>query len=345
MLKYSSRHGYFTVSIKDQFISGNISQTLYLTPSTNLITMRNLLFLTTIIFFSSCSKPKEQTTVVEAVPEPETYSFAGKPLYAKPADSLTSIKSDSIIASIKTKSELTEEDYIEISRQLLTVNQFKKAVENFTEGLEKHPNSFKLLRHRGHRYLNLRQLDKAIADLNKSEELIRNQSETWEYDANGKPTATYQHQIWYHIGLYHYLKRDYTESAKAYEKSLAYTKEGNNIAGASDWLYNAYERSGQKDKIPGLLKKFTLDFNIENKDYPYFRRLLLFNRVIKPEDLADENKPIDQMSLLETTKLYGLANWYAYNGNTEKANLLYNKVLMSKEWQGFAYACAELDAK
>ena len=304
--------------------------------------MRILFPLIAIVIFTSCSKPKEQAvTVIEA--EPETYSFAGKPLFAKPVDSIALAKSDSAIAAIKSKSELTEEDYIEISRQLLAVNQFKKAVENFSEGIEKYPNSFKLLRHRGHRYLNLRQPDKAIADLNKAEELIRSQPETWEYDATGKPTATYQHQIWYHIGLYHYLKRNYGESAIAYEKSLAYTKEGNNIAGASDWLYNAYQRSGQKDKIAALLKPFTLDFNIENKDYPYFRRLILFNGVIKPEELVDASKPIDQMPLLEVTKLYGLANWYAYNNNKEKANELYKKVIESKEWPGFAVACAELD--
>ena len=305
--------------------------------------MRNFFPLIAIVVLASCSKPKEAAIATESAPEPETYSFAGNPLFAKPVDSIAQFKSDSAIAAIKSKGELSEEDYIEISRQLLAVNHFKKAVENFSEGIEKYPSSFKLLRHRGHRYLNLRQPDKAIVDLNKAEELIRTQPEVWEYDGSGKPTATYQHQIWYHIGLYHYLKRNYTESAAAYEKSLAFTKEGNNIAGASDWLYNAYQRSGQKDKITGLLKPFTLDFTIENKDYPYFRRLLLFNGVIKPEELVDDAKPIGEMTLLEVTKLYGLANWHAYKGNKEKANELYKKVLESKEWPGFAYACAELD--
>jgi tetratricopeptide (TPR) repeat protein len=309
--------------------------------------MRAYILLIIVTLFTCCSKPKEQSAIhTEEIPEPETYSFTGKPLYAKPADSLAVVKSDSVIAAIKMKSELTEEDYIEISRQLVAINQFKKAVENFTQGIKKYPNSFKLLRHRGHRYLNLRKLDSAIVDLNQAEELIRSQpQEVWEYDATGKPSATYQHQIWYHIGLYHYLKRNYAESAIAYEKSLSHTKEGNNIAGAGDWLYNAYQRSGQKEKIPALLKQFTLSFNIENKDYPYFRRLLLFNGVIKPEELVDENLSIDQMPLAEVTKLYGLANWYAYHENPEKANALYKKVLESKEWPGFAYACAELDAK
>src|ERR1043165_1902435 len=166
---------------------------------------------------------------------PETISFLGKPLFAKSIDSATLAKADSAIKAIRSKTELNEEDYIAIGRNLVSIYHFKEAVAIFSEGLKKFPNSFKLYRHRGHRYLNLRQPEKAIADLTKAKELIQNEPETWEYDAAGKPTATYQHQIWYHIGLYHFLKREYAAAATAYEKSLLYTKEGNNIAGASDW--------------------------------------------------------------------------------------------------------------
>jgi hypothetical protein len=51
------------------------------------------------------------------------------------------------------------------------------------------------------------------------------------------------------------------------------------------------------------------------------------------------------MSLLELTKLYGLANYYLYQGDSAHARTLYNKVLESSEWAGFAYASAELDAR
>ena len=308
--------------------------------------MKSLYLAIAFLFLVSCSKPVKQNAENPSIgPTPETFSFSGKPLYQKPTDSIAMAKADSIINTLKSKSPITEDDYIELGRQYVSTNRFNMAIEIFSVGLGNFPNSFKLLRHRGHRYLNLRQLDKAILDLNKAEELIRNQPEVWEYDAAGKPSATYQHQIWYHIGLYYFLRKSYAESATVYEKCLAATKEGKNIAGASDWLYNAYQRSGQKEKAAIVAKPFTLDFVIEDKDYPYFRRLLLFNGKIKPEELIDESKPIEQLSLTELTKLYGLANWYAYNGNKEKAKTLYSKILLSKEWAGFAYACAELDAE
>lgn len=307
--------------------------------------MKKLLNAILVLFFASCTQKEQETEYTTHEPAPQTISFLGKPLYAKTIDSVVLAKADSAIQAIQNKSNLSEEDYIAISRNMVSTGRFAQAAENFSAGIKKFPSSFKLLRHRGHRYLNLRQLDKSIADLTRAEELIRAEPETWEYDAAGKPTATYQHQIWYHIGLYHFLKRDYAASATAYEKSLAYTKEGNNIAGASDWLYNAYQRSGQKDKIPNLLKPFTLDFDIEDKDYSYYRRLLLFNDVITPEQLIDVNQPADQLPLTELTKLYGLANWYAYKGDSANANELYKKVLQSNEWAGFAVACAELDVK
>ena len=299
--------------------------------------------LLTLFLLVSCSRAKEQLPETASTAIPETYSFSGKPLYPKTTDSAALAKSESIITAIRSKEDLSEDDFIDIGRQLVGTNRFNLTINNYGQGLEKFPQSFKLLRHRGHRYINLRQLDNAIADLTRAEELIRPQPEVWELDAAGKPTSTYQHQIWYHIGLYHFLMKNYTEAAAAFEKSLASATGGRNIAGASDWLYNAYQRSDEKGKIENLLKPFTPEFDIDDKDYPYYRRLLLFNGIITPEELIDVKKPIDQMSLTEMTKLYGLAIWYRYRGESAKANELCMKILESKEWAGFAYAAAELD--
>lgn len=293
----------------------------------------------------ACGGPRSESEKPESAAEPETLSFSGQPLYARPADSAAVIKCDSLLAAIRQKETLTEDDFLSMGRALSGIGQFRRQVETYTEGLGHFPDSYRLLRHRGHRYINLRQLDKAIADLARAEELIRDQPPVYEYDAAGKPGATYQHQIWYHIGLYHFLKRDYAQGAEAFEKSLATAYTGSDKAGASDWLYNCYMRAGEKEKAAATAKPFTPDFDIENKDYPYYRRLLLYNGAIQATELVDENKAISEMTLYEMTKLYGLANFYLYQGDTAKAKTLYNKILESPEWQGFAYASAELDAR
>ncbi len=273
---------------------------------------------------------------------PEAKSFAGKPLFAATAPPLILAKSDSVIASIRSKPMQTDDDYIEIGKQLVATARYKRAVEVYSEGLSKYPNSYKLLRNRGHRYITLRQLDQAIADLNKAEKLIQKEPEVMEYGIDGKPTATVRHQIWYHIGVYYYLTKDYTQSAKAFKKALDTAGDLKNVAGASDWLYNCYQRLGKKKEAEELLKPLTPDTDTDREN-AYFRRIMMYKGYITPEQLVDVNMAPDKMSVQEVTKIYGLANWYAYNGNTEKAKSLYSIILQSNAWPGFAYAAAEKD--
>jgi tetratricopeptide (TPR) repeat protein len=290
------------------------------------------------LFLLSCAGNKEQ--VYSESPAPQALSFSGKPLFSKPAEPAVLSKSDSIIDAIKSKGEISEDDFVEIGKQLVGTARYKLAVDNYSEGLSKYPDSYKLLRNRGHRFITLRQLDDAMKDLTKAEALIRSEPDVMEYGLDGKPTATVRHQIWYHIGVCHYLNKDYGQSAAAFEKALATAGDSKNVVGASDWLYNSYMRLGLKDKAESLLAPITPDLDTD-REQAYFRRIMLYKGVIKPEELIDVRMAPDKMSVQDVTKLYGLANWYAYHGDTDTAGLLYKTILQSDAWPGFAYAAAE----
>ncbi len=283
-----------------------------------------------------------QTGLSENSQQPalEAFSFSGKPLYAKAAEPSALLKSDSIIKTIKNKTDLNEDDFVEIGKQLVATNRYKLAVTNYSEGLAKYPASYKLLRNRGHRYITLRQLDNAMADLLKAEKIIPIGTDVMEYGLDEKSTATVRHQIHYHIGVCHYLKKDFTRSAAAFEKALATAGDSKNIVGASDWLYNCYQRIGQSEKAKKIVEPITPNY-LEEKDQPYFRRIMLYNGFITPEELVDSNMQPDKMSVQDITKLYGLASWYQYQGNKEKATSLYKIILQSDLWPGWAYAAAE----
>ena len=180
--------------------------------------MNRILFAIILLLTYACSPKQEQAVEATTPSAAEAISFAGKPLFAPSVDPTLLARADSTIASLKAKSDLTEEDYIQIGLQLVASSRFKASIDNYTEGLAKYPESYKLLRHRGHRYISIRQLENAISDLNRAEELIRNQPDIPEYDASGQPTGTYQHWIWYHIGLYYFLNQAYLQAAPAYEK-------------------------------------------------------------------------------------------------------------------------------
>lgn len=294
-----------------------------------------------LIVFASCAPKQEQQNNNPEPTSAEAISFSGKPLFAAKPDSIALRKADSIITTIKGKSDLNEDDYIQIGQQLVASNRFMASVDAYSEGLQKFPNSFKLLRHRGHRYISIRQLDNAIADLNRAEELIRDQPDVPEYDATGHETGTYQHWIWYHIGLYYFFNQAYIQAAPAFEKCLAASRNNKNIVGASDWLYNTYMRLGEKEKAMKLLEPITPDFDTD-REHPYFRRVMLYKGEITPEELVDVNQDPAKTSVGDVTKMYGLANWYAYQGEKEKAMNLYQKIVQSESgWPGFAYAAAE----
>jgi tetratricopeptide (TPR) repeat protein len=253
--------------------------------------------------------------------EPQAYSLARKSFYSIPPDPKLLAKSDSIISLIQSKHILLENDFIEIGKQLVATSRYKEAVENYTLGLNQFPKSFKLLRLRGHRYLTLRKLDLVVIDLLKARELIKSQPDVWEVDGEGKKTDTYQHQIEYHLGVYYFLIKFYKKSVAAFEKSLAEAHDSKEIVGTTDWLYNTYQRNGQQKEAEKLLFTIPQD-HATDRDQAYFSRVMLYKGVIKPNELLDKTLPIEKMSIQDVTKLYGLANWYGFQGNKQKANCM-----------------------
>ena len=87
----------------------------------------------------------------------------------------------------------------------------------FSKGVAAHPNNPRMYRHRGHRYITTRQFDRAIADFEKAATLIKGTPDEIEPDGapnpTGKPRSSLHFNIWYHLGLAHYLKGDYQKAA------------------------------------------------------------------------------------------------------------------------------------
>ena len=181
---------------------------------------------------AACSPDQtdESTAATEMTTEPTTdtaatvsmaddrreqgYSFAGDPLFSNPVDDTRLAELNVLAAPLEAKTSLTEEEYIELGRYYISANRFRDAIDLYTRGLEAYPESFRLRRHRGHRYINVRELDNAIVDLEQAVALIGDEhTDVFEYNGSGEPTATYEHWTYYHIGLYHYLNENWVEAA------------------------------------------------------------------------------------------------------------------------------------
>jgi len=272
---------------------------------------------------------------------PQAYSFSGKPLFSKIVDVKTTEKCDSIMYVIQSKENLSEDDFIEVGRQLVKKARYREAVANFSEGLVRFPNSFKLFLYRGHYCLSLRKLDRSLNDLLKAKELIKNQPDSWEEDAVGKRTDTYQHLIEYHLGLCYFLRRNYAEAVSAFETSLKEAHEPNEIVKTSDWLYNAYMRDGRSREAEKLLTTITPEFKSDHKR-PYFVKIMLYKGLSKPNELIDETEPPTQWNIQQVALALGVANWYTFQGDSKKAKELFSKIIQSNEWTALPYLAAEV---
>ncbi len=233
-------------------------------------------------------------------------------------------------------------------RRLAYLSKYREALNVFTEGLKKHPNSYRLLRHRGHRFISIRQFDRAIKDLEEAAFHIRGLAPIVEEDGipNSKnmPLGTIQYNIWYHLGLAYYLSGDYDKAISAYKKCMELSTNNDLLVSTTDWLYMTYRKIGNNAMAEKILEPIKSKMRlIENFDY--HNRLMMYKGLKKPEDIIDlsvgaENEPISNATLG-----YGVGNWFLYNGNPEQARQIFNRVILNGNWDYFGYIASEVDLR
>jgi tetratricopeptide (TPR) repeat protein len=285
--------------------------------------------------------------------QPEARSLSGEPLYSPdpPASSKARLEADLATAQAAYDKDPSALDAtVWLGRRLAYLGRFRDSIDVYTKGLKRHPKSAELLRHRGHRYITVREFDKAIADLDRASTLIKGTPDVIEQDGapnlKGIPRSTLHGNIWYHLALAHYLKADYDKSRLAWLEGLKVAKNDDTRVAKIDWLYMTYRRMGRAAEAKSLLEPITEQMDIiENT--AYHKRLLMYKGLVKPEDLL--GGPVGGSTLAEGVQLatqgYGVANWYLYNGDKDKARAVFEKMLKGGSWAAFGYIAAEADMK
>lgn len=220
---------------------------------------------------------------------------------------------------------------------------YRKAIKIYSEGLLQFPNESRLLRHRGHRYISIREFDKAIADLELAKELIQNKENKVEEDgmpnAQNIPVSTQHGNIYYHLGLAYYLKGNLKEAASAYEQCLATSPNPDNVVSATHWLYMIARKSGDKEKAEAYLNRIDTAMTIiENQAY---HQACLFYKGLLPMDSI--YNPNAEATASNSAVKYAIANWHNYNEEPEKARALYENILQGNDWASFGFIAAEID--
>ncbi|UZR93766.1 tetratricopeptide repeat protein [Chondrinema litorale] len=239
------------------------------------------------------------------------------------------------------------EHIIWYGRRKAYLGYYWQAIKIFTEGIRLYPDSSQLYRHRGHRYITVRDFDQAIEDLETAAELSKEEDNFIEPDGlpnkTGIPLSNNKFNIYYHLGLAYYLKGDFYKALESYRQCLKYSNNDDLLTATSDWLYMTYNRLGMSAEAIALLDSIHPEMEIvENESY--HKRLLMYKGEMSPEDLLNEETIKNEDSALSlVTQGYGVGNWYLQNGDTTKALEIYHSMINKNYWSAFGYIAAEAD--
>lgn len=277
----------------------------------------------------------------------EATSLLGRPLVPAPipADVRKTLEANLQKAEIEHGKNPDDLDAtIWLGRRQAYLGRYRDAIETFSKGIEKHPDDARMYRHRGHRYITVRELPKAVADFTKAAQLVAGKPDQVEPDgqpnARNIPTSTLQSNIYYHLGLAHYLTRDFAKAADAYARCMTVSKNPDMLVATTYWYYLALARLGRSAEAATLLQPISAGMEIiENASY--HRLLRMFKGELTPESLlAPGAAGLDAV----TTK-YGIAAWHLANGRRDAGLTLLREIVdgVPQQWPAFGYIAAEAD--
>jgi tetratricopeptide (TPR) repeat protein len=276
---------------------------------------------------------------------PEATSLLGKPLYAPQPSESARPQLEANLAEAKGAYEKAPGDadaLIWVGRRTAYLGRYRETIDIFTKGIQQHPGDARMYRHRGHRYLTVREFDRAIADFEKAAQLVAGRPDEIEPDgqpnARNTPTSTLQSNIFYHLGLAYYLKGDFERAADAYRRCMAVSKNPDMLVATTHWYYMTLRRLDRKAEADALLAPIIAGMDIiENSSY---HELLL---MYKGEKTAE--RLLSGSGLDGATKGYGVANWHLYNGRKDEARKILTEIVETNaaQWAAFGYVAAEAD--
>lgn len=308
--------------------------------------LRINLLLTLALLLFACSgteieRPEALGLSANFPHEAQAKSINGEPLYSATPSSSTLQK----LAAAKLHYEKVPDDVdsaIWYGRRLAYAGDYNAAIQVYSEGLERHPDEPRLYRHRGHRYISIRQFDKAIIDFEKAASLIVNTKNAVEPDGlpnpQNIPLTTTHGNIWYHLGLAYYLKQDWGNALRSFKKGYAIGGNDDNLVSTGHWIYMILQRMGKPEEALAALAEINGDMTIiENMSY---HELCLF---YKGEISTDQMMAANADNPSNAAVAYGIANFYYYNGDKERSDALLTAITGGSSWASFGYIAAEVD--
>lgn len=309
------------------------------------------LSVSTILGATGCLAPSSGVSAarppVAALPAGvQAISFLGDTLRAQPLPAATRERYERQLAEARTAYEHAStnvDSIIWLGRRLAYLGRIREAIDVYTQGIALHPANPWLYRHRGHRYISLRDLDRAIIDLERATQLVRGTPDQVEPDGQpnprNMPIGTLHSNIAYHLGLAYYLKGDFARAVPVYRREMADAGNDDRRVSTAHWLYMSLRRLGRDAEAAEVLKPIRRQMDVVEND-TYHRLLLLYKGEMPPDSVLALT-PSGEMSVTDATAAYGMGNWHLYNGRRAEAERIFRRILAGGQWGAFGYIAAE----
>ncbi len=234
------------------------------------------------------------------------------------------------------------DNIIWLGRRIAYTGDYRGAIEVFSEGIGKHPDDARMYRHRGHRYLSIREFDRAVADFNRAMELIEGTEDEVEPDGApnpaGIPVSTLHTNIWYHLGLAHYLKGELEDAIRIYEIARPNIPNDDMRVAFTHWHYMSLRLLDRDAEARDVLEPIREDMNVI-ESMPYHQLCLMYKGESESGTVLGSNIT----AAGGDSAMYGIANWHYYNGRPDEAKAGFEEMIEKSGWASFGRIAAESD--
>lgn len=268
--------------------------------------MRIIFVLSLVVLFISCTHPEPD--FVDLPEDIQAISLLGDSLRSNSnlPENLTS-RIDSLIEVNASRGDIASATIW--SARLSAYNgEYKNTIALLTDNIKPEYSSQEMarfLRHRGHRYITLREFELAIADFQSAAMLMVESEDRIEEDglpnAQNLPLSSLYTNVWYHLGLAYYLTGDFENAVSTYEQCFDASTNDDMRVAALYWQYMGLRKLGRDEEAGRLLNLVSADMPIIEND-SYLNLLLVFKGEFDPDHLLNG----DGDELTNATTGYGI---------------------------------------
>jgi tetratricopeptide (TPR) repeat protein len=230
-----------------------------------------------------------------------------------------------------------EDSYIWLGRRLGYLARNGEAVDVFTQGLERFPDSYKLLRFRGRHLARNRQFERAIADYRRAAALVEGIQDSFEPDgiinARHQYLGSYRSNIHYYLGQTSWAVGDYQATLEGMLRAAAepLVQHDDRRVATAFWQYLALRKLGRHNEARIVVNAVPDGLQlVENHDY--YLGVRFFNGSL------DESALLAQAGLNST---FGVAMVHLIEGRTARAEEMLRDLVAGSS-QGYWPAETEL---